>query len=269
MGKEVRGVSCAPIVALAVVVSACGAGSWDSSGSLPRVASNREASAGSDVGLCIAAGPEMPGEGALVEFANQSFGSGDRMPPTSYRCATYRSFVVARIIDADPGSFIMSISVYGDQDGNSPNRGLQCDQYTPPVDEFETRLDVFDRWSPPRRCSGKDFEAHRFADSRGTVESNVNVGSWLGDRPSPAPSGQPAASSARRARSVGRLRWPHWLSYGVGSRWSGAFVLAAGRWVRDGSASSHEIGGGRSRGSGVDGLVLGRSGGSILGSGRA
>lgn len=176
MGLRVRVMSIGLGLILAVALVACGPGSSESSGNPPLEEANREASFGADVELCIAAGPEMPGEEALVEFANQSFRWGDRLPLTSDRCATYRSFVVARIIDAEKGTFIMSISANGNPDENSPNLFLQCDQYTTTGGSFETRMDPFDRWSPPKTCFGKKVEAYRFADSRGTVEFNANIG---------------------------------------------------------------------------------------------
>lgn len=176
MRKRARLASFAIVVAFAIILPACSSGLADAPRKSPSEESNREASFGTNVELCVAAGPALPGDEALVEFANGSFKWGDRLPLTSDRCATYRSFVVARIINAELGSFIMSIVASGDQDVNSPNLRLQCDQYTPPGDKFETRLDMFDRWSPPKRCFGNTVEAYRFADSKGTAEFNVNIG---------------------------------------------------------------------------------------------
>lgn len=176
MGKRTRAVSFAAVAAVAMILSACSSGLSAAPRESPSAESNREASFDSDVELCVAAGPALPGEEALVEFANQSFRWGDRMPLTSDRCMTYGSFVVARIIDAKRGYFIMSISVDANPEKNAPNFFLQCDQYTTTGGNFETRLDWFESWSPPKTCYGNTVEAYRFADSKGTAEFNVNIG---------------------------------------------------------------------------------------------
>lgn len=177
MGQQVRAMSFALVAALVVVLSACSSGSSDSSGILPLVASNREASAGGDVELCIAAGD------AAMDW---SVSFGEKQPDGTWklgvpqsldvdRCRTSPSFVYAEINDASTfGDHWIVISVRSEPD-HLGNVTIGCDPSSSKRWSF-LNMSWFESHSTPGSCSGKTVTVYRSADSRGTAEFDVNVG---------------------------------------------------------------------------------------------
>ncbi len=177
IGRFVRVASLALVAALAVVLSACSSGSSDSSGILPLVASGREASAGGDVELCIAAGDAA--RNWTVSFGEKqpdgTWKLGFSQPLDVDQCRTYPSFVYAEINDAaSGGDHWIAISVRSEPD-RLGNVTIGCDPSTPKRWSY-VNMSWFESFSTPELCSGKTVSIYRFADSRGTAEFDVNIG---------------------------------------------------------------------------------------------
>ena len=171
MGQRVRVVSLALLITASVALTACSSGSSDSSGILPLVASNRQASTDRDVELCVAFRQLQPGENGktVILSGDPNVEVSEPLSLESDRCVTGPIAVSAEVMEP----YIRVTAT--DSTAVTWNIRIYCDANSPQT-RYAVMMKWFETYKTSGLCSGETVTVYRKADSNGTPEFVVNIG---------------------------------------------------------------------------------------------